>query len=183
MMKQFLLFLSPLLFLTACKKEKIKESTSPETAIIQKIDELYKVYGNSNDALYTQSFSNHLFSPELKKALEAAVNVSKADMEKVRKSDHPDEKPLLFEGAVFSSIYEGFSGYKIKSVKINSDGTSADADVDFEYTISPPKITWTDKVHLINPDEGWKIDNIIFDRIGSVKDLKTNLKDFTQNAQ
>lgn len=183
MMKQTILFLSAFLFLISCKKEKIKESLPPQTEISQKIDELYKLYGNSNDALYNQPFSDRLFSPELKKALEGAVNASKADMEKVKKSDHPDEKPLLFEVSVFSSLYEGFSGYKIKSVKINPSGTSADAFVELEYTMNPPTIKWTDTVHVINSGQGWKIDNISCDSIGNSKDLKSSLKDFTQNAQ
>lgn len=182
MMKRVLLCLSAFLFCISCKKQEIKQSVSAETAITLKINELYKMYGNSNDALYHKPFSDSLFSPELKKALEEAVGASKADIEKVKKSDHPDEKPLLFEGAVFSSLYEGFNGYQIKSVTIDPAGTSADAVVDFEYTMMLPKIKWTDIVHLINSDQGWKIDNISFDSIGSAKDLKANLNSFTQNA-
>lgn len=183
MMKYFLLCLSLFAIAISCKKSGTTPSVFSQTAVNQKINELYTTYGSSNDALYNKPFSDNLFSPELKKALEQAVNASKTDIEKLKNSDHPDEKPLLFEGAVFSSLYEGYNRYKIKSVTIDPSGTSADVDVDFEYTMSPPKVTWTDKVHLINNGKDWKIDNIRFDSIGNSKDLKAGLRDFTQSAR
>lgn len=117
----------------------------------------------------------------MKKILEGTVSASNADIERVKRSDHPDEKPLLFEGAVFSSVYERYNGYTVKSVSINPSGTSADVEVDFEYTRYPPKITWTDHVQLINSGQGWKIDNISFDSVGNTKNLKASLKDFIQS--
>ncbi|MGK6340937.1 hypothetical protein ACMGDK_01780 [Chryseobacterium sp. DT-3] len=182
-MKKIFLCLGIFLFLAACKNNGSRANPAVEAAVIQKINELYSLYGSSNDALYNKPFSDSLFSPELKKTLENAVNVSKADIEKVKHSDHPDEKPLLFEGAVFSSLYEGYNSYKIKSVSINPSGTSADAAVTFEYTMSSPKVIWTDKVHLVKSGPEWKIDNVSFDRIGNSKGLKASLKDFAQSAK
>ncbi|MBB6370174.1 DUF3828 domain-containing protein [Chryseobacterium shigense] len=182
-MKPIFLYLSIFFFFTACKKNEPHPQLSSEAAISKKIDKLYSTYGNSNDALYNKPFSDSLFSPELKATLEDAVNASKADIEKVKQSDHPDEKPLLFEGAVFSSLYEGYNSYKIKSVVIDPSGTSADASVAFEYRMSPPKVSWTDKVHLIKSGQEWKVDNIVFDSIGNSKDLKASLKDFVQSTK
>ncbi|REC76413.1 hypothetical protein DRF60_13675 [Chryseobacterium elymi] len=179
-MKKIFLCLGIFLFLAACKNNGSNKNSPVKTCVIQRINELYSLYGSSNDALYNKPFSESLFSPELKRILEEAVNTSKADIEKVKHSDHPDEKPLLFEGAVFSSLYEGYDSYKIKSVVINPSGTSADAEVTFEYTMSQPKVIWTDKVHLIKSGLEWKIDNISFDSIGNSKDLKASLKDFTR---
>lgn len=182
MIKQLFLCLSSILFLASCKNNETRPSVSADTEITQKVNQLYKEYDGSKKSIYNQSFSDSLFSPELKKTLEDAIHASEADIERVKKSDHPDEKPLLFEGAVFSSLYEGYTGYKIKSVTIDPSGTSANAAVELEYTLSPPKIKWTDNVQLINSGQGWKIDNIRFDSIGNAKDLKTSLKEFTQNA-
>lgn len=122
-----------------------------------------------------------MFSQELKKVLDEAINASKADIERVKKSDHPDEKPLIFEGAIFSSLYEGFTSYTIKSVKIQDK--TAEALVAFEYNAASPKETWMDTVHLINTEKGWRIDNVIFDTIGNSKDLKARLKQFVQSTQ
>ncbi|WP_153392588.1 DUF3828 domain-containing protein [Chryseobacterium vaccae] len=184
MRRLFFLSLSMILFFTACNKAGPSPSSgNGNDAVTEKVNDLYTQYGTSNEALYHQSFSDSLFSPDLKRTLETAINTSKADIEKVKNSDHPDEKPLLFEGAVFSSLYEGYTGYRIKSTNISADKATADAAVEFEYTASPPKMIWTDHVNLVNSKQGWKIDNIIFDTIAHSKDLKTTLNEFIKNAQ
>lgn len=180
-MKKLFLYLGIFLFFVSCKKQETQPTLSPDAVIHEKVNELYTQYGKSNEAIYNQPISEDLFSKDLKKALEEAINASKADIEKVKKSDHPDEKPLIFEGAIFSSLYEGFTSYKIKSVKIQDK--TAEALVAFEYNSATPKETWMDTVHLINTEKGWKIDNITFDKIGNSKNLKTRLTEFVQSAQ
>ncbi|QIY89845.1 hypothetical protein [Chryseobacterium gallinarum] len=59
---------------------------------------------------------------------------------------------------------------------------TANAFVQFEYNQTTPKLLWRDKVHLINTDKGWRIDNIIFDTIGNSKDLKATLTDFAKST-
>ncbi|QBA20132.1 DUF3828 domain-containing protein [Chryseobacterium indologenes] len=180
-MKKLLLCLGIFLFFVSCKKNEPQPTRFSETAIIEKVNELYTQYGKSNEAVYNQPIPDTLFSQELKKVLDEAINASKADIEKVKKSDHPDEKPLIFEGAMFSSLYEGFTDYKIKSVKIQDK--TAEALVAFEYNEASPKETWMDTVHLINTEKGWRIDNVTFDTIGNSKDLKARLTEFVQSTQ
>lgn len=147
--------------------------------ITEKINQLYSQYGKSNEAVYNQPVSDEVFSPELKKILEDAINTSKADIEKVKNSDHPDEKPLIFEGAMFSGLYEGYTGYNIKNITIHDK--TAEALIQFEYNLTSPKVLWTDRIQLIEADKGWKINNIIFDKnVNHSKDLTSNLKDFIQ---
>jgi len=178
MKKQLFLYLAIFLLFTACKKNDIQPA---DKAINKKVNELYTQYGKSNEAVYNQAISGDLFSKDLKKALEDAIYASKADIEKVKNSDHPDEKPLIFEGAMFSSLYEGYTGYKIKSVTRHDK--TAEALVEFEYNMATPKVTWMDTIHLINTEKGWRIDNITFDKIGTSKDLKTRLTEFVQSTQ
>ncbi|REC50020.1 DUF3828 domain-containing protein [Chryseobacterium pennipullorum] len=180
MKKKLFLCFSILLFFVSCKEKTTECSLSSNTAIGLKIDELYTQYGKSNDAVYNQPIPDNLFSPSLKKAVENAINASKADIEKVKKSDHPDEKPLIFEGAIFSSLYEGYSRYNIQSIKVN--GNTADALVHFEYDMATPKVVWTDTLRLIEDHKQWRIDNITFDSIGNSKDLKGVLTDFAQGS-
>ena len=180
-MKKLFLYLGIFLFFVSCKKNEAKPSLSSDAAINEKVNTLYTQYGKSNDAVYNQPIPDALFSQDLKKVLEDAINASKADIEKVKKSDHPDEKPLIFEGAMFSSLYEGFTSYKIKSVKVQ--GKTADAQVEFEYNMSSPKETWIDTVHLTDTGKGWRIDNITFDTIGNSKDLKARLTEFVQSTK
>ncbi|MGX5684184.1 hypothetical protein ACWKWW_06440 [Chryseobacterium cucumeris] len=82
---------------------------------------------------------------------------------------------------MFSSLYEGFTDYKIKSVKIQDK--TAEALVAFGYNEASPKETWMDTVHLINTEKGWRIDNVTFDTIGNSKDLKARLTEFVQSTQ
>ena len=144
------------------------------------VDELYKKYGRSNEAIYNEPISNNLFSKDLKSILEGAINASKTDIERVKNSDHPDEKPLIFEGAIFSSLYEGYTNYKIEYITVK--GKTAETLVQFEYDMANPKVIWKDKIELINMDKEWKIDNIIFDSIKSSRDLKTEMKSFVQST-
>ncbi|RXM39050.1 hypothetical protein BOQ62_13255 [Chryseobacterium sp. CH21] len=122
-----------------------------------------------------------MFSQDFKKVLDEAIHASKADIEKVKKSDHPDEKPLIFEGAIFSSLYEGFTSYTIKSVKVQDN--TAEALVAFEYNMAEPKVTWMDTVHLTNTEKGWRVDNVTFDTIGNSNDLRSRLTEFVQNTK
>lgn len=188
MIRPFFLCLSIIFLFIACQKT---ESTSADKeAIIKKVNQLYHQYGSSNEAVYYRPISDHLFSPALKKALETAINASKADIEKVKNSDHPDEKPLIFEGAIFSSLYEGYTTYSIQSIDVKGD--TADAIIDFENSdfagepekgasTASSKIVWKDRIRFVKDNTGWKIDNIIFDKkAASSTDLKTSLTAFIQ---
>ncbi|MDM1554820.1 MULTISPECIES: DUF3828 domain-containing protein [Chryseobacterium] len=178
-MRLFFLYVIFLVCFTACSQT---QSPSDEKKLItEKVNQLYIQYGKSNEAVYNKPIADNLFSPELKKTVETAIKTSKADIEKVKNSDYPDEKPLIFEGAIFSSLYEGYNGYSIKSIHLHDK--TAEALVQFEYNMVSPKVLWTDKVQLINSDKGWTIDNIVFDSIGSSKDLKTSLTDFIQYSK
>jgi len=178
-MKQFLLYVSVFVAFVSCnKKGEATSSTTDSAAITSTINTLYNQYGKSNEMVYNQPISGDLFSPDLKNVLEKAINASKEDIERVKKSDHPDEKPLLFEGAIFSSLYEGFTGYKIQSMDIHDK--TADVLVQFEYDMVKPTVVWKDKVQLVNSENKWKIDNISFDSIGNSKNLKARLTEFVQ---
>ncbi|WP_300686759.1 hypothetical protein [Chryseobacterium sp.] len=181
MKKQLFFYLGILLFFVACEKKKSAADISSDNAVRMKVNELYSKYGNSNEAIYNQTIPATLFSKDLQETLENAIRASKADIEKVKNSDHSDEKPLIFEGAMFSSLYEGFTAYTIKSVKIQDK--IADAQVEFEYNMSSPKVTWIDTVHLINTEKGWKIDNITFDKkMANSGDIKARMIDFVKGT-
>lgn len=167
--------------LAGCTSKSSGTFSSREKEITEKVHELYKIYDDSNNALYDHPFSERLFSPELKQLLTDAVNKSKEDIENVKNSDHPDEKPLLIEGSLFTSMYEGYTEYKIKSVTIDPSQNSAEVAVNFEYKESKSKYRWTDKIHVIHSGNEWTIDNIYFGGVGyedDNRDLKTTLKNF-----
>ncbi|EJL67504.1 hypothetical protein [Chryseobacterium populi] len=179
-MKHLIIYLGAFLLFTGCIN---KDHHSEE--ITEKLKTFYTTYGKSSDILYESSISKDLFSADLEKILQEAVATSKADIEKVKKSDHPTDKPLLLEGSIFTGLYEGFTAYKIRSidVKENSKPLSANVTVDLENS-NFPDTRWTDIIQLINvPDKGWRIDNIKFDTINGSGNLKTSLKNFVSGAE
>jgi hypothetical protein len=181
MIRPVFILISIIFSFTGCNKAEFSKAND-NVLISKKVNQLYSQYGLSSEAIYSQAIPDSLFSPELQKTLETAINVSKADIEKVKNSDHPDEKPLIFEGTIFSSLYEGYTGYKIQSISVN--GKTAEASALFEYNMAAPKVIWTDTIYLINTQKGWKIDNITFDeKIAGSKDLKTNLTNFIRNTE
>lgn len=171
-------YLSIFFIFTSCKNQQDdkKEKAVPE--ITKKVNQLYQIYGKSNEAIYTQPLQNELFSQDLEEVLTKAIDTSNADIEKVKHSSHPSDKPLILEGAVFSSLYEGYTKYMIRSIDIISN--RAKVFVDFEYNQVSPAIKWTDTIHFINTvDNQWKIDNITFNNsISTATDLKSSLNDF-----
>jgi hypothetical protein len=185
-MKQLFFYLGVFLTLTACKKsENAPKAVNSDAEITQKINQMYSVYGKSSEAMYDNPFSDTIFSSGLKKTLDEAVKASNEDIEKVKKSAHPEDKPQVFEGSVFTSLYEGYTTYKILSVKMidGSNPAKSEVSVEFENSKETPKITWTDKVNLINSGNGWKIDNINFDKKITDSDLKKSLKAFMEGAK
>ncbi|MGX5684185.1 hypothetical protein ACWKWW_06445 [Chryseobacterium cucumeris] len=66
-MKKLLLCLGIFLFFVSCKKNEPQPTRPSETAIIEKVNELYTQYGKSNEAVYNQPIPDTLFSQELKK--------------------------------------------------------------------------------------------------------------------
>ncbi|UKB78337.1 hypothetical protein [Chryseobacterium sp. MEBOG07] len=150
------------------------------------MNQFYSIYGKSNDALYNKEIPQELFTPDLKVSLEKAFKKSKDEIEKVKNSNHSEDKPLIFEGSFFSSLYEGYTSYKIESIKIMEStqpvGSAADVLIDFENASVTPKIKWTDKIHLVEAfDTEMKIENIFFDKkIGGAIDLKTKLYEFSE---
>ncbi|MBT2619282.1 hypothetical protein [Chryseobacterium sp. ISL-6] len=182
-MKALFFYLSIFLVLLSCKNHQDYKKESAEPEIREKVNKLYTLYSRSNETLYDRPLQKDLFSSDLEDVIKKAISVSKADIEKVKSSAHPTDKPLILEGEVFSSLYEGYTTYKIKSVDIIAN--RANVSVDFEYDKVSPQIIWTDTIHLINTDDKhWKIDNIIFNNsISTATDLKNSLEGFISYAE
>jgi len=185
-MKHLFFCLGIFLLFVSCKKNEEKPKTNDEAEITKITAQLYSDYGKSGDALYNKPFDSLLFSPALRQMLGEAIKISKTDIEKVKKSAHPDEKPMLIEGSLFTSLYEGYTSYKIQNVVALNSPTASTATVQvlLENDSVSPKQMWTDTIHLINTsNSGWRIDNVSFDTIANSKDLKTNLNNFISAAQ
>jgi hypothetical protein len=127
---------------------------------------------SKQESIYNISINNGLFSKALSQEIENLRGITNKDANRIKNSSSPFDKPIIFEGSIFTSIYDGYQKHTIKEVIIKEK--TAEVTVDFEYN-SAPKIFWTDKVFLIN-DDGWKIDNIQFDsKISKDKNLRDRI--------
>jgi hypothetical protein len=98
-----------------------------------------------------------LLTQDLSSLIDKAIAREMCEAENMIKSDFPSDKPLMIEGDIFTSLYEGHDSYKIRGIKMN--GNKATAIVEFSNTSYPEP--WNDEVLLVK-EKGWKIDNVIF---------------------
>lgn len=124
-----------------------------------------------------RSIDKNMMTKELGELIQKAVDRELLEVEKIKKSEFPTDKPLCIEGDVFSSLYEGQDSLKILGIKIKNNKATAT----LELTNTQYKETWKDEVLLKN-ENGWKIDNVIFKGIEptskSTKDILLSFINF-----
>ncbi len=96
-----------------------------------------------------------LLDPEIVKLIAAAA-AERADFEK----KHPGEKPPFIEGALFSSLFEGVTAFRLGEVVVQGD--KASIPVYWEYTEYAETSNWIDVVVLKKNGEMWRIWDIFF---------------------
>jgi hypothetical protein len=115
-----------------------------------------------------------LFSKELANLIVATIKKEGAEEVKVKNSDFPTDKPLMIEGDIFTSLYEGQNTFEIKKIETRDNKSI----VTVQFSNTTYKESWQDQLVLLK--EGtWKVDNVIF--IGNeteVKSTKDALKSF-----
>ncbi len=95
------------------------------------------------------------FSRELAGLMQRAKEVESSDAERVRTSDAPTDKPLLIEGEIFASLYEGYTSFEVKDVQFSGDS----ARVVVDFTNKNYREQWADTVILLKQG-AWKVDDV-----------------------
>lgn len=102
-----------------------------------------------------------IFSYEIIELNRRCDSVTLADIQRIEKSNHPNEKPLLREGSRVSSFYEGVTDYVIEEIK------SVDEKIEITVALSnknyPAQNHWNEKIIMIEQN-GLKIENIYFNK-------------------
>lgn len=111
-----------------------------------------KISGLPDDKQY--KVLEPLLSSDLQKLLQAA----REKQEKFIK-EHPDEKPPWADGAIFSSLFEGASGFRLGSATVR--GNRARVPVHLEYRDGKDRTRWTDTLVLIRSGDGWRVWDIL----------------------
>ena len=101
-------------------------------------------------AEYAPYLSPHLHAL-LQKGADAEARFAKANK----------NSPPLIEGDLFTSMFEGATGVKPGTCKV--DGGTAHCTVDLVYDDGKDKPTrWTDTLVLVKSTDGWGVDDILF---------------------
>jgi len=69
-------------------------------------------------------------------------------------------EPPLWEGDLFTSLFEGATGGKVAAVRV--DGKSAEVDVEWTYDAQDGQkaVVWQDRFYLVLHEGAWRIDDI-----------------------
>jgi hypothetical protein len=120
-----------------------------------------------------------MLSASLAGLIDKALEKEAASAEKIKASKSTD-KPDIIEGDIFTSLNEGYTGFKIGDTKIESDK----ALVTVEFTNKNYNhTTWKDDVVLIKENGAWKIDNVNYKQdAGAGKNIKAVLTQFSSAA-
>ena len=138
----------------------------------KKITTLLNTFFKSQNDFRTRD--KNLMSKNLLQLIDKVNIREAADIERVKNSEFPTDKPDCIEEDIFSGSYEGQDSLNILEIKTSA--TTATALI--QFTNKNFKETWKDEIYLVN-ENGWKIDNVIFvENKTGIKNTKELLLDF-----
>ncbi len=141
-------------------------------------DVLQKIYSAPNP-FRNEKLDAALFSKDLYQLITQSKETEKKSRETIRMSKAPTDKPLLIEGEVFASLYEGYTEFKVLTTEVVKDT----ALLSVEFTNQSYQQVWTDKVRLIAVAGSWKLDNVFYGKASSQPDLQQLLRAFVAAGQ
>jgi hypothetical protein len=163
LIKRALLPIAISLFMGACSQKPLVSPT----------DVVQKIYSAPNP-FRNEKLDSSLFSKDLYQLITQSKDTEQKSREIIRMSKAPTDKPLLIEGEVFASLYEGYSSFKVLNTELVKDT----ALLSVEFTNQSYQQVWTDKVRLIAVAGSWKLDNVVYGKASSHPDLQQLLRAF-----
>lgn len=145
-------------------------SCSNNTAEVNKaVDSFFSTYKSN-----FRTVDKNLVSKELSEKIDSTIAKEKYDAKRLKDMNSTD-KPMMIEGDIFTSIYEGYTSYKIKNTTIKSDT----AHIVLSLENKNYKLNWENEAVLIKENNAWKIDDVIYtDKKGAGAGTKDVLKKF-----
>lgn len=135
-------------------------------------------YGSNDPAMTAQKFYSQYFangsaglptdtqlttfkpyiSTELYQSLEDAKKRQQNEIKQ-----HPDEKPSLIDGDLFSSLFEGPTSVDIPSIPVLPSANNVTLQANFTRTEQGKDILhWTDEIKMIKQNDSWVIDDLVY---------------------
>lgn len=144
LLKLFLVLFFSILFINC---------SNPESKVTRVVNKFYSEYQHDFREVNKRYITHNLYELIIK-----AEQIEEEDEILVKNSAYPTDKPLLIEGDIFTSLYEGHTSFTVK--KINIVGDKANVVVVFENKKYDE--IWEDEVLLVKEKNRWKIDNVLF---------------------
>ena len=98
-------------------------------------------------------------APLLTRPLRAALGRARAERDAAM-AEAPGEKPPYVEGALFSSLFEGYTA--VQPLTLATEGWEARVRVCFAFADAGGRTEWTDTVVLREEDGVWRIDDVVY---------------------
>ncbi len=143
---KFLVFISGILIFSACSSPDYKEAEKT-------VRDFYTNYKPGDYWTVDKSF----LTKDLVAKVEAAALKQSQDAERLKAKGSTD-KPLMIEGDVYTSLYEGATQHEI----IKTTGETGRTKVEVQFKNSFYNHAWTDTVLLIKEGNKWKIDDVLY---------------------
>lgn len=159
-----------LLILSSCQGDTNSEIT-------KQIDALYSNNKSTQEILN----DSNLWSASRIFQFKQIALLSQRDYERISKSSMPTDKPILLEGSIFTSLYDGFTSYKIQDYTIKNDTAHVIVSLKYEHDGIALE-NWIDTVVLIKENQ-WRIDDVQFDKkMSNYKSLSESLIRFVMHS-
>ena len=72
------------------------------------------------------------------------------------------DAPPLIEGDLFSSLFEGFTQFKVGACSGDAKTGQCSISLTYQDKKSPKPVTWIDALLLVNTPSGWKVDDLAY---------------------
>lgn len=134
------------------------------------IDMFYGQYKPGDYRVVDRSLLSKSFVQKIDQATAKQV----ASAQQLKASGSTD-KPLMIEGDIYTSLYEGATSYETGHIEKVSDQIKATV----KFINEPYKQNWSDTVVLIKEDGSWKIDNVLYtSKQGAARSASETLDQF-----
>ncbi len=155
-----------LLWMASCHRQDTKDAGAAQVVSI--------IYATPNP-LRTIGADTSLLSETLSQLVQQALETETLDRERVSRSDHPTDKPLLLEGEIFAGLYEGYTEFEVQETSVSGNM----AWMTVRFSNEHYNMHWTDTLDL-RKSTNWKLHDV---RYGSGGALRQTLEAFVATHQ
>jgi hypothetical protein len=123
------------------------------------LEKFYTYHLRNQDSGVPDDYRMDLYRPYLSQRLIALMERARRHRAQAIAA-RPDEKPPFVDGDLFSSLFEGPTGFAIgKPIRLNDDNQRV--PIVFSNVVRGEKpVRWTDYAVMVHEETGWKLDDI-----------------------